>query len=335
MKVHHLNCGTMAFGVVDHCLLVELPAGDLMLVDTGFGLDCVQNPALLGWTRHLIQPALLEAETAIRQIQELGYEPKDVRNIVVTHLDYDHTGGLADFPGATVHVYGPEHRAGMKPTALERIRYRPDELWAHGVRWAVNENTDEGDRWYGFNAVRQLAGLPPEILVIPLVGHSRGHAGVAIDTGDRWLLHAGDAYALPGVVTPGLTGIAHRALNLVTANPTMPLVQLQNMNRLADLVAQHGDEVTVSVATTRRPSTSLRTLPRIASNSTAGQCSPPSIVSMWTCTSPTRKPNPPPSQTTSHSSSLNTGRIIASKSSSSSRPNASTTVLSMSSAVVT
>ncbi|MGP3965322.1 hypothetical protein ACTWPT_56180 [Nonomuraea sp. 3N208] len=42
--------------------------------------------------------------------------------------------------------------------------------------------------------MRQLNGLPPEILLIPLAGHSRGHSGVAVDTGATWLLHAGDAY---------------------------------------------------------------------------------------------------------------------------------------------
>lgn len=39
-----------------------------------------------------------------------------------------------------------------------------------------------------------LDGLPPEILLIPLVGHTRGHADIAIETPEGWLLHAGDAY---------------------------------------------------------------------------------------------------------------------------------------------
>lgn len=36
--------------------------------------------------------------------------------------------------------------------------------------------------------------LPPEIVMVPLPGHTWGHAAVAIDTGPHWLLHAGDAY---------------------------------------------------------------------------------------------------------------------------------------------
>jgi glyoxylase-like metal-dependent hydrolase (beta-lactamase superfamily II) len=244
MKIHHLNCGTMALGTIDHCLLVELSGGSLLLVDTGFGLDCVRRPELLGWTRHAIGPVLRESETAIRQIQALGYDPTDVRDIVVTHLDYDHTGGLADFPWATVHVHGPEYRAGMRPSAIDRIRYRSDQLWAHGVRWQVNE-LGGGDPWFGFEAVRELPGLPPQVLVVPLVGHSRGHAGVAIDTGAGWLLHAGDAYTRASALTPGMTGAASRALHLLLGHPSSPTAQLRNMHRLSDLISEHSDEVTV------------------------------------------------------------------------------------------
>jgi len=244
MKVHHLNCGTMALATVDHCLLVETTASGLVLVDTGFGLDCVRRPDLLGWSRHVIRPVLRESETAIRQIEGLGYHPGDVRHIIVTHLDYDHTGGLADFPWATVHVHGPEYRAGMQPTMAERIRYRTDQLWAHGVQWAVNE-VDGGQRWFGFEAVRDLPGVPPDILVIPLYGHSRGHVGVAVDTGAGWLLHAGDAYTHPSAISGGLIGAVSRAGHIIGAHPSYPRAQLRNMRRLADLLAEHGDHVTV------------------------------------------------------------------------------------------
>jgi glyoxylase-like metal-dependent hydrolase (beta-lactamase superfamily II) len=60
--------------------------------------------------------------------------------------------------------------------------------------------------------VRDLEGLPPEILFVPLPGHTWGHAGVAIQQqGAGWLLHAGDAYFYRGEMreakrrcTPGL-----------------------------------------------------------------------------------------------------------------------------------
>ncbi len=53
---------------------------------------------------------------------------------------------------------------------------------------------ESGESWLGFDAVRNLQGLPDDILMVPLVGHSRGQTGIAISQGEGWLLHAGDAY---------------------------------------------------------------------------------------------------------------------------------------------
>jgi len=46
----------------------------------------------------------------------------------------------------------------------------------------------------GFDAVSSLQGLPPEILLVHLPGHTHGHAGVAVRREQDWLLLAGDAY---------------------------------------------------------------------------------------------------------------------------------------------
>ncbi len=46
----------------------------------------------------------------------------------------------------------------------------------------------------GLDAVPALHGLPPEILLVHLPGHTHGHAGVAVRRGNDWLLLAGDAY---------------------------------------------------------------------------------------------------------------------------------------------
>ncbi|MGP4100070.1 MBL fold metallo-hydrolase [Nonomuraea sp. KM90] len=219
MRVHHLNCGTMhpagrrltngtgglfaAATLVCHCLLVETDQG-LVLIDTGFGTSDLQDPVGSLGTRFLrfTRPAFDPRETAVRQVTRLGYQPADVRHIVLTHLDPDHTGGISDFPWATVHLHAREHEAAMlRPTSGERRRYRPNQ-WAHGPAW---ETYDEigGEDWFGFTAVRRLTGLPPEILLIPLAGHSRGHSGVAVDMGETWLLHAGDAYFFHGEIDLG------------------------------------------------------------------------------------------------------------------------------------
>jgi glyoxylase-like metal-dependent hydrolase (beta-lactamase superfamily II) len=199
MRVHHLDCCTMRprftqVKLVSHCLVLETPAHGLVLVDTGIGLDDVRDPGRLGG---LFGPAMqinatLEAMTARRQIEALGFRSDDVRHIVLTHLDFDHAGGLPDFPDAKIHVHATEKDAALaRATFVERTRYRTAQL-AHGPKWETYDST--GESWNGMPAVRQLNGLPPEILALPLPGHSRGHAAIAVDTGRGWLVHAGDAY---------------------------------------------------------------------------------------------------------------------------------------------
>ncbi len=260
MKVHHLNCGTMrpAGGkfldgqpgllrraeLVAHCLLIETGDG-LVLVDTGFGRQGVARPgAWLGTPFTVMVGAKpVETETAAHHVEALGHKLEDVRHIVCTHLDVDHAGGLADFPNAVVHVRTAEHDAATSPSnQSEKLRFRANQF-AHRPLWSKYD--EAGDDWFGFQAVRELKGLPPEILLVPLAGHTKGHTGVAVDTGDGWLLHAGDAYFFHGQMdpvkphcTPGMTVFQ----NMVQ---TLRKPRLENVERLRELSREHADEITV------------------------------------------------------------------------------------------
>lgn len=208
MRIHHLNCGSMcAWGgrlmdgrsrgarahLVCHCLAVETSQG-LVLIDTGLGLRdaAAPYPRLSRFYVGLLGLRLDPQETAVRQIETLGFAPADVRHIVLTHLDFDHAGGLEDFPQATVHVLADELTAARAPRGFVGKRRYRDRQWDEVSQWQTYEPV--GERWFGFEAVRQLRGLPPEFLFVPLIGHTRGHAGVALQTDRGWLLHAGDAY---------------------------------------------------------------------------------------------------------------------------------------------
>jgi glyoxylase-like metal-dependent hydrolase (beta-lactamase superfamily II) len=192
-----------------HCLLIE---GDdrLVLVDTGLGVEDVSDSRRLGFLFNaMTRPRLAIAETALRQVADLGFRPDDVRDIVPTHLDLDHAGGMGDFPGAAVHVFATELRAASNPSSLlERGRYRAVQIAA--VRtWAPVDA--DGEAWFGFEAVRAIPGACDEVLLIPLAGHTRGHCGVAVRMSEGWLLHCGDAYfhhsevaAQGGPAPPGL-----------------------------------------------------------------------------------------------------------------------------------
>ncbi|MFB9909180.1 MBL fold metallo-hydrolase [Allokutzneria oryzae] len=260
MRVHHLNCGSMAppfrklvngtgglFAsgeMVCHCLLIETGDG-LVLVDTGVGAHDIAAPAesLTSEFLKITRPSLRHEETAVAQVRALGHRPEDVRHIVLTHLDLDHAGGLRDFPWAKVHVHADELAvATAQATHRDRRRFRAAQ-WSHGPDWASYH--PGGDRWFGFEAVRGLTGLPEDILFVPLAGHTRGHSGVAVRDGSRWLLHAGDSYFFRGEVdprrphcTPGLALFQQ----LVTTDRAK---RTANRDRLQELAANHGDEIEI------------------------------------------------------------------------------------------
>ena len=228
MRIHYLNCGTdcpiggMLFdGASKRPLakiscaaqLIETEQG-LVLIDTGYGVADVRDPhPRLSRTFHaLLNIRFRMEETAIHQVRALGFDPGDVRHIILTHLDFDHAGGVEDFPNARIHVMELEKDAAERRRRgfVARRRYRPVQ-WDDVRDWRTYAG--KGENWLGFDAVRDLDGLPPEFLMVPLPGHTWGHAGVAIDTGKGWLLHAGDAYFYRKEVrqkrrqcTPGLRG---------------------------------------------------------------------------------------------------------------------------------
>ncbi|MDQ0838680.1 MBL fold metallo-hydrolase [Sphingomonas faeni] len=266
MKVHHLNCGTccpmgghlfdgystgISAHLVCHCLLIETENG-LVLVDTGYGTRDIarQSDRLSKFFLALNRPQLRTEETAIAQVRRLGFDPNDVRHIVVTHLDFDHAGGIEDFPRARVHVTAREKEVADERnggTFVSRKRYRPQQ-WDDAANWSLYP-LGGGEPWFGFDAVRDLQGLPPEILLVPLAGHTWGHAGIAIREDDgRWLFYAGDAYFQNGEVRgdrrtcpPGLR--AYQRLMQVDAKARMT-----NQHRLRALVQEQGNALRIFCA---------------------------------------------------------------------------------------
>jgi glyoxylase-like metal-dependent hydrolase (beta-lactamase superfamily II) len=222
--------------LVAHCLLVEGDHG-VTLVDTGFGTADLAEKRMGKAFIRATGPALDPAETAVAHVRAAGYDARDVTDIVLTHLDLDHAGGLGDFPEARVHVFADELAAATaRATLQEKNRYITAQ-WAHGPRWV--EHTVDGEEWLGFGAVKVLSD---DVLMIPLRGHTRGHCGVAVRRpSGGWFLHAGDSYfchgekETPPTCPPGLSLF-------------QKLVQMDkksrhaNADRVRSLYADHGPD---------------------------------------------------------------------------------------------
>jgi glyoxylase-like metal-dependent hydrolase (beta-lactamase superfamily II) len=121
--------------LVCHCLLIETDRG-LVLIDTGLAprMSIIRPNACRPFFLGLNIPQLRATETAVAQVRALGFDPADVRHIVVTHLDFDHAGGLEDFPNATVHVTAREKEVadqGNGGAFVGTRRYGPSS----GMRW--------------------------------------------------------------------------------------------------------------------------------------------------------------------------------------------------------
>lgn len=183
--------------VVCHVLLCETSDG-LVLVDSGLGRRDFADPGRMGIARFLMRPDRNDAKTAIGQVEDAGFTAADVQHIVLTHMDFDHVGGIADFPDAMVHTTAEEHDwAVSNPDFASRRRYSPKQ-WSHGPR--MQTHAGPGEPWqYDLHGMEVLPG----ITYVPMPGHTKGHAAVAVESDDRGLLfHAGDAVFDASCYTP-------------------------------------------------------------------------------------------------------------------------------------
>ena len=76
------------------------------------------------------------AVTVPEALARIGLTPDDVTDVVLTHYHFDHSGGLAHFPGATVHANAAEWervparlRGRFRGERLDLLSESPAELW--------------------------------------------------------------------------------------------------------------------------------------------------------------------------------------------------------------
>lgn len=232
-KIHHLNCVKIVSPVNDnvcgHCLLIQ-ENDKLILVDTGIGLLDIQKP------QERIGQQLIdmvgyhfdENQTAIRQIEKLGLDPKKVTDCVISHLDNDHIGGVADFPNATVHVGLEEYEsynAGNPRYLKTPLSHNPT------IKTYAKSNLN----WFGFEARKVDTNTELEIFLIPLFGHTLGQCGVAVKTEKGWIFYIADAYYMRLELTNG----DHPVNLLAKMRAENNDLRLETLDKIRNLIIEH------------------------------------------------------------------------------------------------
>jgi len=233
IQIHHLNCvdiQSSQYGqAIGHCLLLETP-DKLILIDTGIGLLDTQKPKERIGSQFidLVGFRFNEQNTAIRQIEALGLNPAKVTDCVISHLDNDHIGGLADFPKANVHISLEEYESFKSGNP----RYLPAPL-VHNP--TIITYPKSAETWFGFEARKLKIDFETNLYLIPLFGHTLGHCGVALQHQGRWLLYVGDAYYLKAE----LTDEQHPVDELATIRADDNAQRMATLNKLKSFSKEH------------------------------------------------------------------------------------------------
>jgi glyoxylase-like metal-dependent hydrolase (beta-lactamase superfamily II) len=168
-----------------NCLLVETPAGRV-LVETGIG-DRIgdKGRAMRAYEGPWILPALEKA----------GFDPESVDAVVVSHLHYDHAGGVLRangdlaFPRASFIAQLAEWKIAMGDNPRLVAGYDQPELRL--VRDLGLYGTVDGE-----------VEILPGVTVIPTGGHSAGHQGVLIRGREKTVAFFGDLCMRPWSANP-------------------------------------------------------------------------------------------------------------------------------------
>jgi glyoxylase-like metal-dependent hydrolase (beta-lactamase superfamily II) len=198
-----------------NCLLIETPAGRV-LVETGIGERFDEK------TR---EQRAVEGPWIVAALEMAGFAPDSVDVVAMSHLHFDHAGGLlrADgsraFPRATIVAQKAEWEVALGDNPRLIASYVQPELRL--VRDWGAEGWADGER-----------EVLPGVTVVPTGGHSSGHQAIVVrgrGAAARTLAFFGDLLMRPWAANP----------RWVTSFDDFPL---DSVVRKAELFAQAADE---------------------------------------------------------------------------------------------
>jgi 4-pyridoxolactonase len=212
-----------------YSVLVEHNDG-LFLYDTGFGLDHMQKYVPQD------QPLQSEEQTLPAQLAKVGYEPKDVTHLLLSHLHIDHCGGSALFPEAMVVCHEREYEQAQHPELFERLSYGAVAYFAPQLvqAWQELPQGVDPERSPEFLLLTGDVEFAPGVWLLETLGHSAGHYSMLVAFGGRRpILFTGDAAMTPKNLDMMVVGGFHLD----------PVAGTRSLQRLKDLAVEHDAEL--------------------------------------------------------------------------------------------
>ncbi len=165
----------------------------LVLIDAGFGTRTAASSEDYPGKFTSNQIGLQMGAPAVVQLQEAGFDPAEVRHIVMTHMHADHAGGIEDFPNATLWVNEREWDAAQKKKLVKN--YHPIAYIAHEDVEKLKFSATENLQPYGaFDDHIDLFG-DGGLILLPTPGHTPGHISVLVNLfGDSYLITGDTAW---------------------------------------------------------------------------------------------------------------------------------------------
>lgn len=171
------DCNAFQLGTHGHEIVAPIPVfliehdNGLMLFDTGLDNEAAGNPAqVYGPLAAAFGIDFPEELRLDAQLESIGLRTTDIDRIVLSHLHFDHTGGLALFPGSQGFIGTEEMRYARTPRSLDAHVFSEKDLTAAGrIDWLEVPKGYDHDV-YGDGSV----------VILSLPGHTPGSLGLRL-----------------------------------------------------------------------------------------------------------------------------------------------------------